>query len=277
MQIGLTDYESKTYLSLLKRSSFSATKLSKASDVPRTRIYEILENLNHKGLCTEILGTVKEYRAVSPEVAIQILLERQKDELRQKENLADSIASSLQALHAEGLVNQDTSDYVELYREPRQVGEKFIQLVREARREILVSVKPPFVNIDQVLRRQNREELEAMRRGVGYKALYEAESLRKDTFWQVAHMKSTMEAGGSIQVIEELPLKMAIFDESEVIFAMEDFDPFKRTQTSLVIKHHALAKTLKLLFGCLWASGMDHKKWLEKAEEHEKEHRSISD
>ncbi len=261
MQLGLTDYESKVYLSLLKKNAFSATALSQASEVPRTRIYEVLENLSQKGLCTEILGSVKEYRAVSPDRAIERLLEKQKSDLRQKEDLADSVASSLLKLHAQGLVNRDPADYVELYREPRQVGEKFVQLLCEANREILVCVKPPFVNADQVLRRQNQEELKSMKRGVTYQALYEARTLQNDGTWQPAHMKKTTDAGGSVRIIEELPLKMAIFDESEVIFAMEDFNPFTKTQTSLVIKHHALATTLKLLFNCLWATGADYRKW----------------
>lgn len=40
-RIGLTEYEAKVYLSLLKDHLNSATKLSESSGVPRTKIYSV--------------------------------------------------------------------------------------------------------------------------------------------------------------------------------------------------------------------------------------------
>lgn len=47
--MGLTDYEIKTYLTLIKLVSATASQISDSSKVPRSRIYDILKTLNQKG------------------------------------------------------------------------------------------------------------------------------------------------------------------------------------------------------------------------------------
>lgn len=47
--MGLTDYEAKTYLTLVSMVSGTASEISESSEVPRSRIYDILKILNRKG------------------------------------------------------------------------------------------------------------------------------------------------------------------------------------------------------------------------------------
>ena len=48
-KIGLTGYEIKTFISLLKTGEFTASDLSKQSGVPYSKIYEVLGMLEEKG------------------------------------------------------------------------------------------------------------------------------------------------------------------------------------------------------------------------------------
>lgn len=65
-RIGLTEYEAKAYLALLRDHLNSATKLSEKSGVPRTKIYSVLESLALKGWIRIYSGMPLLFRAVDP-------------------------------------------------------------------------------------------------------------------------------------------------------------------------------------------------------------------
>jgi len=258
VELGLTEYESKGYLSMLKKHDFTATELSRISEIPRTRVYEILQKLVQRGLCIEILGNIKKYKAVSPEIALNKLLEYQKAEFSIKKNLVKSISSTLQEQYLKGSNNQDPLDYIELLKDPKQVARRFMRLVSSAKKEILIFIRPPFSNPKKKLEKQADEGIEALQRDVTCKALYEISKNREEREWTFVQADRSAKAGEHSRIIEELPLKMAVFDGSKVIFAMEDFHPSKNYQTSLVIENLALAKSMKILFETLWEKGRDY-------------------
>ncbi|MGI0081408.1 MAG: helix-turn-helix domain-containing protein, partial [Nitrososphaerales archaeon] len=47
--LGLTDYEIKVYLSLLDAPGSQASDIGRSSEVPVSKIYEVLANLERKG------------------------------------------------------------------------------------------------------------------------------------------------------------------------------------------------------------------------------------
>ena len=55
--LGLTDYETRIYISLNSIISGTATEISQAPQVPRSRVYTILKSLSKKGFL-EISGIV---------------------------------------------------------------------------------------------------------------------------------------------------------------------------------------------------------------------------
>ncbi|MHA1713310.1 MAG: TrmB family transcriptional regulator [Candidatus Ranarchaeia archaeon] len=69
-ELGLAQYEAKAYLSLLQNNIESASKLSRLSGVPRTRIYFVLENLAQKGWIKIYSGYPLLFRAKKPEQVI---------------------------------------------------------------------------------------------------------------------------------------------------------------------------------------------------------------
>src|SRR5258708_29626097 len=72
--LGLTTYEAKTYLALVRRDSFVAADVARVAGVPRQRIYDVLASLGEKRLATQRLGTPAKYAGAPPEVAIDRLL-----------------------------------------------------------------------------------------------------------------------------------------------------------------------------------------------------------
>jgi len=69
-KIGLTEYESKIYLTLIKHGTQTAKEISKKSKVPKNRIYDSVEFLKERCLIEEIIGTPKKYKAINPKIAL---------------------------------------------------------------------------------------------------------------------------------------------------------------------------------------------------------------
>lgn len=61
---GLSEYQARVYLALLEFPALQAGALAKASEVPRNRLYEVLEELQSLGLVEILLEETRRYRAL---------------------------------------------------------------------------------------------------------------------------------------------------------------------------------------------------------------------
>lgn len=95
--IGLSEYESKVYLSLLNLGNAGARRLSLNCDVPRTKVYGTLKKLIDYGLVVEIPGSPKQFAPAHPEEAFSTILNITK----RKVNDFDSILQTLIKTHEE--------------------------------------------------------------------------------------------------------------------------------------------------------------------------------
>lgn len=76
---GLSEYESKVYLSLLGLGCSGARKLSITCNVPRTKVYGTLKKLIEYGIVVEIPGVPKYFAPASPTDAFSATLKRVKN------------------------------------------------------------------------------------------------------------------------------------------------------------------------------------------------------
>lgn len=80
--LGLSNYESRVYRTLLKTGPTTANELSTASNVPMGRIYDILNRLDTTGLIrTQNTTRPKKYAAHKPQIALDRLLDLKRTEL----------------------------------------------------------------------------------------------------------------------------------------------------------------------------------------------------
>ncbi|MDH5691190.1 MAG: helix-turn-helix domain-containing protein, partial [Candidatus Bathyarchaeota archaeon] len=73
-QLGLSPYESRTYLSILTLGPMSPSEIAQRADIPRPRIYDVLQSLVQKGLLVEQSGKPAIYAPVEPSEALKNLL-----------------------------------------------------------------------------------------------------------------------------------------------------------------------------------------------------------
>lgn len=100
--LGLSEYEARSYRTLLRLGPATAKELSRASDVPMGRVYDVLNSLEQHGLVrSQTGGRPKKYVGVEPETGLERVLTDKKAELeqqvRQYEAVVEELSSELDA------------------------------------------------------------------------------------------------------------------------------------------------------------------------------------
>ncbi|SFS00274.1 Sugar-specific transcriptional regulator TrmB [Halomicrobium zhouii] len=94
--LGLSEYEARAFRSLLDTGPTTAKELSRASDVPMGRIYDVLNSLETLNLVrSQAASRPKKFVAVEPETALDRLLEDRKRQLEEKASQYESIVDEL--------------------------------------------------------------------------------------------------------------------------------------------------------------------------------------
>ncbi|PSQ18048.1 transcriptional regulator [Halobacteriales archaeon QS_8_69_26] len=94
--LGLSEYEARAYRALLDTGPTTAKELSRASDVPMGRIYDVLNALEQYNLVrSQASSRPKKYVAVEPDTALDRLLEDKKRELEEKAEQYEGIVADL--------------------------------------------------------------------------------------------------------------------------------------------------------------------------------------
>ncbi|QHS18004.1 TrmB family transcriptional regulator [Halopenitus persicus] len=100
--LGLSEYEARAYRALLGTGPTTAKELSRTSDVPMGRIYDVLNGLeDHDLIRSRTENRPKKYVAVDPDAALDRLLatkRREFDErMAQYESVVDTLSAELEA------------------------------------------------------------------------------------------------------------------------------------------------------------------------------------
>jgi hypothetical protein len=72
-QLGLKEYEAKSFVALARRQRGTAKDISETSEVPRTRVYDAVRVLESKGLVETQHSNPQVFRAVSIDEAVSTL------------------------------------------------------------------------------------------------------------------------------------------------------------------------------------------------------------
>jgi HTH-type transcriptional regulator, sugar sensing transcriptional regulator len=246
---GLTAPEAEVYLALMHNSQHAgASAIAAATGMPRPSVYPVLKSLVEKGMVQNGEGYGSQFVALPPDEALPRLIVAEKEKLTERELLTGDLIKQLR-LAAEPAQNVPEAKLIEVLRDPRIRGERFQQLQREAEREVdtLASV----ANVPLQQRRSGNPALcESLRRGIKHRVIYEPGLLKHE--YIAPYLKGWIELGEEARVYKgHLPLKLALFDDKIAWMPLE-VNTLCHPVVSLVIRHHALGQTLRLLFDYLW-------------------------
>ncbi len=249
VRLGLTTYEARAYVALVRRESFTAAQVARQSGLPRQRIYDVLSSLVEKGLASTRPGSVVKYAAIGPEPAIERLVASRRAAMAAFELDAATIVATLGPEFDAGQAHTDPLEYIEVLRDRGAINERFAELQAGVKREILVFTKPPYATPPQ----ENIEGIEVTRSHVA-RSVYEFSVFDDDD--TTKGVRRFVEAGEQARFVDRLPLKLVIIDETVVMFGMEDPVAGPEALTIVVVEHESLAQVLKVAFNTIWDGGL---------------------
>lgn len=258
IEIGLTEREAKVYMTLLGGKMFTVLQLQEAVDIPRTKIYEVLNKLVSRNICIEKkLGRNKLYEAVEPKIALERVLDSYKKDLERKEELITQVSEVFTPIFQNSKSIVNPLEFIDVMKEKTQIHKRYTACVKSTKREMLTFNKGPYAcDTSDRLEEQEDEEFKLLRRGGACKDIYELDEL-KEVDWLLSSVKKSLKLGQHARVVKKLPIKMLVFDHEKVMFALEQPVPDSNELTMIYIEHKQLAEACSILFYHLWDTGID--------------------
>jgi len=261
MRLDISEREAKVYTALLTKRELTALEIHELTNVPRTKVYEIIKKMRHHGMCIEKqMGRKKKYQAVEPGRAFDNLIREYENDLGEKKRQAKDIAKMIHPIYNRGIQIEDVTEYVEIVKGLPSIHERYISLVKNTKKEILGFVKRPYIHQakSQKLGEQEHAEFEILKRGAVIKSLYEFPN-EEESEWLIAHIKKCIQAGEEARVIEQIPVKMCVFDMKYVFMILENPKLATLSLTNLFIEHPGLARAIRMSFNYLWEKAKDYR------------------
>jgi sugar-specific transcriptional regulator TrmB len=252
--LGLTDASARIYLLLLHECNSTASEIARKTGISRPKTYEYLSRLVDKGICTEILGSVKKYAATNPKTAFNKIQNQIKADYENSSVIVTQLSKLLLPIYLTPNEHYDPLDYIQVIRERNSIIDKFESLEKMSKNEVLSLVKLPFVmDLKATL---NPVEFNSLKRKVVFKTIYNREDLKIPQLMNA--IEAFEEAGEQIRISDlfPIPFKMFIFDMKTVMFTLEDKNTTGSRLTSLIIEHLDLIKGLKNVFDLYWSNSV---------------------
>lgn len=258
VDLGLSPYEARVLLALLKVGSASASHLARVSGVHRTSTYQALEALAAKGLAERLPGEGA-VRWTSP--GRDEVLDRLTDALRtaQQEHLRQHVARTERVREALAEAFPEASPavglpYVHLIGGSANVKRLYEQLLAEAQFELLMFTRPPY---SWAVGAPNPAVLEFLAGDVTARVLYQAdqwEDPASEAFR--AEVEVYHQAGVEARLVDELPIKLTVVDRRATLVVMSDpSSPGDEYPTTLHVEHPCFAEVQADAFERRWATG----------------------
>jgi sugar-specific transcriptional regulator TrmB len=258
VEIGLTEREAKVYMTLLNGRMYTASELQKAVNIPRTKIYEVLNKMLSRGICTERkLGKNKIYEAIEPELALESIYSKYQNDLNRKKKLIDQLSEVFTPIFENSKSIINPLEFIEVMKDKVKIHRRYTNSVRSTKREMLTFNKGPYASDNpERLAEQEDEETKLLKRGGMTKNIYEFKEF-KEVDWLLESVKKTVRFGQEARVVEKLPIKMLIFDDEKVMFPLEQPIDVSNDLTMIYIEHKQLANACRILFNHMWDQGKD--------------------
>lgn len=252
-ELGLSPYEARVLLALLRLGSGSSVQVATLAKVPRSSSYGVLDELQAKGLVERVPG---EGPAVWSSPGRDEVLDRlhaiQEERLKQHQARTERVREVLTRTLPEGPAAE--LPFVKVIHDRAAAARAYSNLVRSTEVELLVFNRPPYAS-GAVDGTPNPAVMEMLARDIPSRVLYQStEAEAADARW---HQEIDAYHGAGVQgrVVDHLPLKLAISDRRIALLTLEQTTLSQIGYPTLMhVEHPGFAELQADAFEYVWST-----------------------
>ena len=262
MDMGLNEYQASALASLLYLGETKASTLSRASGVPRVRIYGVLEELAKRGLIRIRPGRPAMYSPMSPKEIVATLIAEARDEMRRRLEALEDYAGELMPLAEEIYLKGGRVEERPPLLRIVSVGEASLEETRRlyasAKRSIRVLTRAM-----EYLPEVEGELREASSRGVEVRVIMMSsrrmgEEDRRKRDEMMGRLREALGGNVEIRVAEEVVMRGCIVDPEvggRALFLVEEVGVPFFLREAAITSHPSVVRGLATLFDLMWRFG----------------------
>ncbi|NLG23271.1 MAG: helix-turn-helix transcriptional regulator [Actinomycetales bacterium] len=242
--LGLDPVEEAAYRRLITLPSASSADLAEHLELPAGDLRVALASLSEKGLVATSTNGTEQFVASPPLVALGSLVRDRQDDL----NRARSELESLTEQYRGAAAQRTVTDVIDVVTGQEAVAQRFAQLQRAARGEVLAFVRSGVAAVSAA---ENAEEDAAAARGVTFRVIVERAVLEQPGVF--ANAEGAMDRGEQIRVVDRVPMRMLVADRELALIPLASAEEEGRRGTGALLVHpSALLDALLALFDNSW-------------------------
>jgi len=242
--LGLGEDEERAYQRLVAGTSESAEDLAAALGLEAHAGATVLSDLEAKGLVARSVADPDRFAASPPAVALGAILAERQEALRRAEIQLTALAETYRT----GADERALVDVIEVVHGPQAVAQRFLQLQRGARSEVLAFVK---ASVAVVSPEENVDEDRALERGVTYRLVIEARAFDRAGYFD--EVRQLVDAGGACRIRDSVPIRLLVVDRELALLPLAGTDD--RGSGALLVHPSGLLDALVALFELAWDGG----------------------
>lgn len=243
--LGLDELEERAYRELVGVPSESVDGLARGLDLALPLTVATLARLEEKGLVARSVAEPGQYVASPPAVALGSMIVRRQEDIRQAQIELAALTESYR-----GAAPRTLTDVIDVVQGPQAVAQRFAQLQRGARREVLALIRS---SVALVSAEENVDEDVAIARGVQYRLIVERAALERPGYFDV--VRDSVAMGEDIRVRESVPLRMLVADRQLALVPLQPSGD-DRGGGALLVHPGGLLDALVGLFDLMWAESL---------------------
>lgn len=272
-ELGLSEYEVKACMVLVKFGKSDANKISSVGSIPLPRVYDTMANLSNRGLISISKTRPQTFSIINFKRFFEILKSDEKRKTEEKIKNIDSISSKFFSLISSfpSVSNSPEEDILYLSKRRANIGEIWEEIQSNAKKEFLV-----FAGDLSWVNMRFNEISKMVRGGVKYRILWS-----KPIEEVIPSVKKALRSGAELRCYNDPSNELrGIIADGEKIYLIQktpkagvDTGRLKEgvhwseevaDYTGIIINSKVMAKTLRDYFYLLWEKSTPVEKFLQK-------------